>query len=100
VAALRHALAVLRAFGQPVALDEGHELEMLGEHARGHQAGDAAAEGNGVVIAGVVHSTKLLNFHRELRKKHRTPEEHRSVDGEDGRKPRLGGANGTTKKTP
>src|SRR5207248_1802442 len=46
VLALRHALAVLRAVGELVALDQRDALEVVREGARSAQPGHAAAENN------------------------------------------------------
>ena len=42
--ALRHALAMGRAFGQFVALDQGNALEMIGQHARRAHPADTPAD--------------------------------------------------------
>ncbi len=47
-APLRDTLAGLGAVAQRVALDDGHPLEVVGEHPRGQQAGHAADDDDGV----------------------------------------------------
>ena len=49
MAALRHALAMGRAFGQFVALDQGNALEMIGQHARRAHPADASADHDNIV---------------------------------------------------
>ena len=47
--ALRHALAMGRAFGQFVALDQGNALEVIGQHARRAHPADTSADHNDMV---------------------------------------------------
>ena len=55
VAALRNAFARRRIRGWMVALDQRDPFETIGQHARREQAGDAAADHDGMGAQAMVH---------------------------------------------
>jgi hypothetical protein len=64
--ALRHAFARLGGAGERVTLDDRHALEVIREHARGEQAGDAPADHHGVAERTQTRSSRVLGRGHDL----------------------------------